>query len=460
MDKENAQSTKNPSEHNKTLRARIAIMMIVFLIVLVSAFTLVQLQNQLRTITIFNSLKAKLSVQTLKSSIENKLRGLPKAEHSRLLLDCLGSIEGAGLMDSATVYTLDGIIEASTTSIATGKKVSKSEFVKIQESKSAAAIKEKKYSTYIYKGSRVLEIYFPVSIEDQLIYVVKAEFSLGNMAEAAKQVYIPVIITSVIVIAGMLFFGTLLTKRVIDPISLLNTASKEMAAGDLNLRIHMDTGDELQELADTFNIMAVELKKMKQKAENANPLTKLPGNIVIQEEVDLRIRKNEKFLVVYSDLDNFKAFNDKYGIHKGDLAIELAANIIKEASEKHGSYEDFIGHEGGDDFLLLTRPEQAEAITDYIITEFDKRIRGLYAKEDLERGFLEEKARHGEEILKYPIMTISLAGVTNQTRPFSTYSEITNVAAEVKKKAKMTEGSCFVADKRKLPWPPGEPRPT
>ena len=98
---------------------------------------------------------------------------------------------------------------------------------------------------------------------------------------------------------------------------------------------------------------------MKEKAENANPLTKLPGNIVIQEMVEERIKKDKKFVLIYSDLDNFKAFNDTYGVHAGDKAIMLTADIMREAIAVEGAEDDFIGHEGGDDFLLLTVPERA-----------------------------------------------------------------------------------------------------
>jgi len=442
-----------------TLQVRITTIIIVFTLALVAAFTIVQLQNQLRTITIFNSLKAKLSVQALKDSIQNKLRGVRTEDHQAPLLASLESLKTAGLIDSATIYTLGSSVIASTNPASIGKKAFKGDFVKIQEAKLCELQKDKQYCTYVYKGTRTLQLFFPISIDGQLLYIAKTNFLLGNMAEAMKQVYIPVIIIAVIVIAGMLFFGTLLSRKVIGPISLLNTASKEMAAGDLSLRIHMDTNDELQELADTFNVMAVELKKMKAKAENANPLTKLPGNIVIQQETESRIKNNEKFIVIYSDLDNFKAFNDKYGIYKGDAAIELAASILKEAVAQKGNPEDFLGHEGGDDFLILSTPDKAGAMGKYITTEFDSRIRVLFDKVDLERGYIEASVRHGDQVVKFPIMTISLAGVTNETRLFKSYGEVTSVAAEMKKKAKATPGSCLVVDKRTIPWPPGTPRP-
>ena len=194
--------------------------------------------------------------------------------------------------------------------------------------------------------------------------------------------------------------------------------------------------------------MTEELIKMKERAENANPLTKLPGNIVIQEEIEKRISQGLKFVVIYCDLDNFKAFNDKYGIAKGDEAIKLTADIFKEAVKAQGNPNDFIGHEGGDDFILLTTPDKAQGIANFTIQEFDKRVRKLYSQEDLNQNSIIAHARDGS-IKKFPIMTISLSGVSNEHRTITSYGEVTNIAAEVKKKAKAIESSVFVMDQRR-----------
>jgi diguanylate cyclase (GGDEF)-like protein len=210
----------------------------------------------------------------------------------------------------------------------------------------------------------------------------------------------------------------------------------------------LKTQDELQELSETFNYMTLEIKKMKSYAENANPLTKLPGNIVIREEAESRINMDKKFVLIYSDLDNFKAFNDKYGVHAGDEAIMLTANIMTEAVAHQKSKDDFVGHEGGDDFLILTSPDRAQNIADHIIEEFDNRIRFLYSQEDLQKGCIEAHARDTDEIRKFPIMTISLCGVGNYNRKIESYAQLTNIASELKKLAKKKQGSCFVMDRR------------
>jgi len=145
------------------------------------------------------------------------------------------------------------------------------------------------------------------------------------------------------------------------------------------------------------------------------------------------------------DLDNFKSFNDKYGIGLGDQAIKLTAEVLQE-SLKSGNAEDFLGHEGGDDFVLITTPEKAEPVTNYIINEFDKRIRTLYDKKDLESGYITAASREGE-IKQFPIMTISLAGVSNINQDLGSYGQITNICAAIKKSAKKVARSNFILDK-------------
>ncbi|NQT90949.1 MAG: diguanylate cyclase [Candidatus Omnitrophica bacterium] len=435
-----------------TLQSRITTIMLVFVVVLIGSFTLIQLQNQMKSITVFNSLKAKLAAQILKDSLQEALRSSNDEDPRKALGSALQSLRKAGLIESASVYSVDGVVAASTTRRGIGKRIPATETKRVERVVEGEG-KGRGIRSFVDKARKMLQLYVPITTGNGVDYVGKLDMSLGNIGEALQQVYVPALFTAGLVVIANIVFGIILSKRVVGPISLLNEATKEMSGGDLSLRIHMETNDELEELADTFNVMAVELNKMKAKAENANPLTKLPGNIVIQEEAEQRIAEGKKFTVIYCDLDNFKAFNDKYGIHAGDDAITMTANLFREAVAQKGNPGDFLGHEGGDDFLLLTTPEKTDDVGGYITTEFDKRIRGLYDKDDLERGYIEAHARHGDEIIKFPIMTISLAGISNEYKPIESYAEITNIAASVKKKAKSTPGSCLIMDERKKPSP-------
>jgi diguanylate cyclase (GGDEF) domain len=176
----------------------------------------------------------------------------------------------------------------------------------------------------------------------------------------------------------------------------------------------------------------------------ANPLTGLPGNLEIQAEINSRIEKKEPFAAIYADLDNFKAYNDVYGFAKGDIAIKMTADIFRDQVRDFGTPDDFTGHIGGDDFILVTRPENAENICGAITGEFDRRIRTLYYQQDLNAGYIHTCNRLGE-CMEYPIMSISLAVVISVLqRSFEDYLQIAETAAEIKKRAKALPGSNFV----------------
>ncbi|MDP4093074.1 MAG: response regulator [Bacillota bacterium] len=180
----------------------------------------------------------------------------------------------------------------------------------------------------------------------------------------------------------------------------------------------------------------------------ANPLTGLQGNLEIQSELNQRIALKQLFSVLYLDLDNFKAYNDVYGFSSGDRAIKLTADIITDNVRSFGVQSDFIGHIGGDDFVVITVPERAEYMSQGIIKDFDLKIRELYTPKDRQRGYITTSNRQGEEI-KYPIISISVAIVSNENRNLESHLQIAEIAAELKKKAKSVSGSVYLKDKRK-----------
>ncbi|NSW90398.1 MAG: response regulator [Firmicutes bacterium] len=179
-----------------------------------------------------------------------------------------------------------------------------------------------------------------------------------------------------------------------------------------------------------------------------NPLTGLPGNIEIQMEINHRIATNKVFSFIYADLDNFKAYNDVYGFASGDRAIKLTADIICDNVHMHGTSGDFIGHIGGDDFIVITIPECVDNVCNGIINDFDTKIKSLYSKRDIENGYITTTDRRGN-INKFPIMSISMAVVSNEYRKFVTYAHVSEVAAEVKKFVKSIPGSAYFKDRRK-----------
>ena len=418
-----------------TLQSRLTLLMIIFSVIFILIFSAIQLWSHTQNVDRFVDFKSRHSAFVIKESFKRLFEQNSYDKSS--LKYALESLKDLGFLEEALILDEQKTVVAKTST-------------SYYPSPSKKAI-DKAFSLnkpYIFLNiDKYLYGFIKISNNSMACTISSA----ATIQKALREVTTPILGIIIFVIFANFILASLLSSKMIKPVAVLFKATTKIAGGDLNERIDIKTNDELEQLADNFNFMTAELNKMKQRAENANPLTKLPGNIVIQEEAEKRIKNNEKFVVIYCDLDNFKAFNDKYGVHKGDDAIKLTAQIFREAINNTNSKDNFLGHEGGDDFLLVTIPEHSRQIADYITKEFDKKIIGLYSQEDIERGYIEAKARHTEEIMKFPIMTISLAGITNVHREIKSYAEITNIAAEIKKKAKKTPGSCFVMDKRQNP---------
>ncbi|UCC94680.1 MAG: diguanylate cyclase [Candidatus Omnitrophota bacterium] len=429
-----------------TLQSRIIILLTIFAIVTIGIFVTIQLAHELDAIDGYIGYKSKNDALIIEKEFSEILGlSLPEEEKIGLLGKGLGALKRSQSIQKGYIFDRRGKIVVSTESWALQEKGDYDDFDVLAKLNQGESVRGQ---STIDKSSKILSLYVPLKEKGDVRFIVRLFFPLADIWKALAGVYHPAMFVGALIIIVNICLGVFLARLIIGPIRVFNEAAKTIASGRLDLRIHISTSDELEELAGTFNFMTKELVRMRDRAENANPLTKLPGNILIMEEVERKIEEDKKFTVIYSDLDNFKAFNDKYGIHKGDEAIQLTSQILKEALKVKGNPEDFVGHEGGDDFLLLTTPGCAHPIAEHIISEFDSRIRSLYDDEDLTRGYIIAHARDGS-VQHFAIMTISLIGVTNQHRVIRNYAEVTNIAAEVKKKAKKEEVSCFVVDRRK-----------
>lgn len=180
---------------------------------------------------------------------------------------------------------------------------------------------------------------------------------------------------------------------------------------------------------------------------NANPLTKLPGNVTILNEIEQRIKSGEIFCTAYSDLDNFKEYNDHYGFEKGDRIIKQTAKIIADTLEELQISRGFLGHIGGDDFIFITGGKKIHQTVTRIIEKFDKIVPTFYSAEDLEKGYIIVKNREGK-VTAVPLLTISIGIATNQNRSFNHVGEIIQIITELKSCAKKNPKSSYVIDKR------------
>lgn len=190
----------------------------------------------------------------------------------------------------------------------------------------------------------------------------------------------------------------------------------------------------------------------------ANPLTRLPGNVSILTELQRRLENQELFSVCYIDLNKFKAYNDKYGFEHGDEVIRETARILIRAAQTLGDAEDFIGHIGGDDFVIVTTPQRADILSKKIIEDFDASAPAFYKEKDRKAGFITAKDRKGQE-QKVPILSVSIGIVSNEFRRIEHVAQVGEIGAELKTLAKSIEGSHCVKDRRTTDRRSGERKP-
>jgi diguanylate cyclase (GGDEF)-like protein len=180
---------------------------------------------------------------------------------------------------------------------------------------------------------------------------------------------------------------------------------------------------------------------------DANPLTRLPGNTTILCETTARIQSQQPFALAYLDIDNFKSFNDRYGYGRGDEVLIVACRILTTVVGELAGSEGFVGHVGGDDFVFMSRPDTIDAICETIIKRFDLVIPDFYDREDRLKGYIDSVDRRGNKE-QFPIMSLSIAVVTNERAPIAHPGDVSKIASELKKRAKAMKGSVYVKDQR------------
>lgn len=249
---------------------------------------------------------------------------------------------------------------------------------------------------------------------------------------------------------GLLFSLTaafVITRNISGALKKLKFATGMISEGKFDHRPDIRNQDELGDLAQAFVTMAGRLKQLEEMYLDTSPLTRLPGGIAIENLTNKRIAAGTPLAFCLMDIDNFKAYNDHYGYAMGNDVIQATAGMIGEAVAKYGNQDDFIGHIGGDDFVLLTTPDLYPRICQAVIDAFDKTIPDFYDEEDSQRGHIVGENRQGQEV-KFPLATLSIAVVTNVKRKFNNHIQYGEVAAEMKELAKTVAGSVFMVDQR------------
>ncbi|MFZ2950117.1 MAG: diguanylate cyclase [Desulfuromonadaceae bacterium] len=237
--------------------------------------------------------------------------------------------------------------------------------------------------------------------------------------------------------------AALLVYSLSTSIAKLINATHRIAAGDFEHDIKIASGDEIGDLAQDFLVMASRLKELEQMSLDASPLTRLPGNIAIERFINRHLKEQRPFAMCYLDLDNFKSYNDRYGYIKASELLKEAGQVIHEAVAAVVKPEAFVGHIGGDDFVVIVDEADADAACKAIIRGIDAMIPKYYSEEDRKCGYIDGVDRYGVERC-FPLISISIAALVCRPGDYGSAAEIASTAAKVKDQVKSSSGSNFI----------------
>lgn len=183
-------------------------------------------------------------------------------------------------------------------------------------------------------------------------------------------------------------------------------------------------------------------------ARGANPLTGLPGNDFIQRQIAKMLSQAIHFDVCYIDLDSFKPFNDRHGFEMGDRVIKAVGDIIGEVLKKWEIQSiGFVGHIGGDDFIMITRPRNSVAACEDLIGRFSRMLNRFHTEEECQQGFYMSCDRSGNS-QQFGLLSLSIGIVSTEIHHINSFAEVSSIASDLKKRAKETKGSVIVRDRR------------
>lgn len=166
-------------------------------------------------------------------------------------------------------------------------------------------------------------------------------------------------------------------------------------------------------------------------AKHQNPLTGLPGNLIIEENLQQCISSGKSYSIAYLDIDNFKAYNDVYGFENGDRVLKLLARVIL----RHIDQGEFVGHIGGDDFVIIVKEHVEEDFFQHIVSDFEREVLSFYSQSDIENGYI-TAANRQNIIERFPLTTLTVAAVNNKQEAFEDMFELTEALAVLKRQKK------------------------
>src|SRR6266852_4535988 len=179
-----------------------------------------------------------------------------------------------------------------------------------------------------------------------------------------------------------------------------------------------------------------------------SPLIGLPGGFQVELAIKYKLNSMEPWSLLYLDLDNFKAFNDVYGFLTGNDMIRLVGQICQRMVRQYGNPDDFVGHIGGDDFVVVTTPDCTHILCEHISTRYKGESAALYRPEDLRRGSISGVDRKGRPY-QFPLVSLSIGVVNNHARRPQSIQEVSYLAAEAKYFAKQSTSNVYHTSPRR-----------
>jgi GGDEF domain-containing protein/CHASE3 domain sensor protein len=265
----------------------------------------------------------------------------------------------------------------------------------------------------------------------------------GMAGQSSNAIYTTLGLSLFSLCLGILL-AILITRSISKPLKQLQYATGLIAEGKLDHQIKVRRNDEIGALAKSFAYMTQRLKILEEINLDASPLTGLPGNLAIENRIKELLTERKMFSLCQVDLDNFKPFADKYGYAWGSEVIKEVADILNGYIDEN-SIDVFIGHIGGDDFVVLADPESAKNICQRMVADFEKRIVSFFDTDDAKNGYIIGKDRQGI-MQKFPLITISAAIVTDDGSRYKNPLDMAMTAAQLKEYAKLLPGSNFVTE--------------
>jgi GGDEF domain-containing protein/CHASE3 domain sensor protein len=282
------------------------------------------------------------------------------------------------------------------------------------------------------------------NIQKDMNWAVNKEMNL-IVSQASSAVNITLGLCLLSLVLGITL-ALMITRNISKPLKQLQKATRLIAEGHLDHTIEARRQDEIGALATSFAHMTERLRELEALHLDASPLTGLPGNRAIENKIQELLAAGRMFSLCHIDLDNFKPFADKYGYAWGSEVIKEVANLLQSYIREALRTDIFVGHIGGDDYVLLGDPESIEVVCKKLVGEFERHIHSFYGEEDARNGYFVGKNRQGI-FQKFPLITVTAAIVTDNGTRFKNPLEMARVAAELKEYAKMLPGSNYVTEK-------------